>query len=65
MMKLAYENTDRETFRLQRREYIPQSPQVDLSAGRYDLSKMEREVDLSSPQGFDIYYTYDDSGHAA
>lgn len=61
MMKLAYENTDRETFRLQRREYIPQSPQVDLSAGRYDLSKMEREVDLSSPQGFDIYYTYDDA----
>lgn len=61
MMKLAYENTDRETFRLQRREYIPQSPQVNLSAGRYDLSKMDREVDISSPQSFDIYYTYDDN----
>ena len=61
MMKLAYENTDRETFRLPRREYIPQSPQVNLSAGRYDLSKMDREVDISSPQSFDIYYTYDDN----
>lgn len=59
MMRLAYENTDRETFRLQRREYIPQSPQVNLIAGRYEISAMKEDILLSSPQSFDIYYTMD------
>lgn len=60
VMKLAYENTDRETFRLQRREYIPQSPQVNLVAGRYDLSKLSKQIELTSPQSFDVYYTFED-----
>lgn len=59
VMKLAYENTDRETFRLQRREYIPQSPQVNLIAGRYEISAMDKDILLTSPQSFDIYYTMD------
>ncbi|MDD3336112.1 MAG: chitobiase/beta-hexosaminidase C-terminal domain-containing protein [Eubacteriales bacterium] len=60
MMQLAYTNTDRETFRLQRRDYIPQSPQTSLIAGRYEISAMNEDVTLTSPQGFDVYYTVDD-----
>ncbi len=57
MMKLAYESTDKETFRLQRKDFIPLQPQVDLPANRY---KMEQLVNITSPQGYDIYYTLDD-----
>ncbi len=59
MMKLAYESTDRENFRLQRKEYIPLQPEVNLAAGRYEISAMETDIDLSSPQGYDVYYTLD------
>ena len=60
MMRLAYENTDRETFRLQRKEYIPATPEVSLTAGRYEISAMEQDISLTSPQGYDVYYTVDD-----
>ncbi len=60
MMLKAYENTDKDNFRLERADYIPQSPQTSLSAGRYEISKLEGNVSLSSPQGYDIYYTTDD-----
>lgn len=60
MMLLAYQNTDKETFRLQRKEYIPESPQVNLTAGRYEINKMETDIQLTSPQGYDVYYTVDD-----
>lgn len=60
MMLKAYENTDKYNFRLERADYIPQSPQTSLSAGRYEISKLEGNVSLSSPQGYDIYYTTDD-----
>lgn len=56
MMKRAYEQTDKENFRLQRKDYIPLTPQVDLSAGRYE---MEQPVSIISPQGYDVYYTTD------
>ncbi len=56
MMKLAYKETDKENFRLQRKDYIPLTPQVDLPAGRYE---MEQPVAITSPQGYDIYYTSD------
>ncbi len=58
MMLKAYENTDKETFRLERKDYIPNTPQVDLPAGRHML---EQTVHLTSPQGYDIYYTLDDN----
>lgn len=61
MMLLAYNNTDKETFRLQRKDYIPLMPQVSLAAGRYEISKLEEDVYLTSPQGYDIYYTIDDN----
>ena len=60
MMKLAYENTERENFRLQREDYIPESPQVNLVAGRYEISAMEEDILITSPQGYDVYYTTDD-----
>lgn len=56
LMLKAYENTDRETFRLQRKDFIPNTPLVDLPAGRYMLAQ---DVQLTSPQGYDIYYTLD------
>ncbi len=56
MMQTAYTNTDREAFRLERKDLIPNTPQVDLAAGRYML---EQTVHLTSPQGYDIYYTLD------
>ncbi len=60
MMRLAYENTDRENFRLQREEYIPEMPQVNLASGRYQIDTMEENILLTSPQGYDVYYTTDD-----
>ena len=58
IMLAAYHNTDRETFRLQRSDFIPLLPQVDLPAGRYEKAQT---IQLTSPQGYDIYYTLDNS----
>lgn len=60
MMLTAYQNTDRESYRLEREDYIPETPQTSLSAGRYEISKLEGNVYLTSPQNYDIYYTTDD-----
>ncbi|MBE0600798.1 MAG: chitobiase/beta-hexosaminidase C-terminal domain-containing protein, partial [Firmicutes bacterium] len=58
-MLTAYENTGRETYRVERNAFIPQKPEVDATqvAGRYEL---EQRIKLTSPQGYDIYYTLDD-----
>lgn len=61
MMRIAYENTERENFRLQREDYIPESPQVNLVAGRYEISAMKEDILITSPQGYDVYYTTDDN----
>ncbi len=61
MMRIAYDNTDRENFRLLREDYIPESPQVNLVAGRYEISSMEEDILITSPQGYDVYYTTDDA----
>ncbi len=58
MMQLAYTNTDKETYRLERKDYIPNTPLVDLAAGRYKLSQ---QVNLTSAQGYSVYYTTDDA----
>lgn len=60
MMLLAYQSTDKESFYQERREYIPQSPEVSMTGGRYNLSKIADNIYLSSPQGYDIYYTLDE-----
>ncbi|MBN1776574.1 MAG: chitobiase/beta-hexosaminidase C-terminal domain-containing protein [Clostridiales bacterium] len=59
LMLAAYENTGRETFRIQRDSFIPEKPEVNAEqvAGRYEL---EQYIALTSPQGYDIYYTLDD-----
>lgn len=57
MMLLAYENTDRENFRQQREDFLPAMPEVSLTAGRYEISAMEQDISLTSPQGYDVYYT--------
>ena len=56
MMLLAYENTDRENFRQQREDFLPAMPEVSLTAGRYEISAMEQDISLTSPQGYDVYY---------
>lgn len=60
MMRTAYQNTQRENFRLLREDYIPEPPQVNLVAGRYEISSMEEDILLTSPQGYDVYYTTDE-----
>jgi len=60
MMLTAYQNTDRESYRLEREDYIPQTPKISLRAGRYEISKLEGNVYLTSPQNYDIYYTVED-----
>lgn len=61
MMRIAYQNTERENFRLLREDYIPESPQVSLVAGRYEISTMKEDILLTSPQGYDVYYTTDEN----
>ena len=57
LMQTAYMQTGLNTFRQQRTELLPQSPMVDLTAGYY----MEKKtITLTSPQGYDIYYTFDE-----
>ncbi|MEA4999926.1 MAG: chitobiase/beta-hexosaminidase C-terminal domain-containing protein [Candidatus Limiplasma sp.] len=60
LMLLAFTNTDRENFRQQRRDFIPNTPQVDTDhlSGRYEL---EQHITVTSPQGYDVYYTLDDA----
>jgi len=60
MMLLAYTNTEKDNFRQERKDFIPNSPQVDTDhlSGRYEL---EQSITVTSPQGYDIYYTLDDS----
>lgn len=60
MMRLAYVNTKRENFRLQREDYIPEMPEVNLQAGRYEISSMKEDILITSPQGYDVYYTTDE-----
>ncbi len=60
LMLLAYTNTDKDSFRQQRKDFIPNTPQVDTEhvSGRYEL---EQHITVTSPQGYDIYYTLDDN----
>lgn len=74
MMLKAYTNTGRDTFRQQRNEFIPAIPMVDLTAGRYEMNESGlratrmnefgdvvpiTQLIISSPQGYDVYYTTD------
>ena len=56
LMKLAYEKTGMTTFRMQRDDLLPDAPETSLTAGRYSE---KRKVELSSTEGYDVYYTVD------
>lgn len=61
LMQVAYDKTKLDTFREQRRDLLPQTPKlVDeqrMTAGYY---KMEKDIELYSPEGFEIWYTTSD-----
>ena len=60
-LKVAYANTGLSSFETERLEMIPASPTVseDVGAGRY---KEDKDVELISPEGNDIYYIIGDEG---
>ena len=57
LMQAAYTATGLTSFRQQRTDLLPQQPTVDLTAGYYTEKKT---IALSSPQGYDVYYTFND-----
>ena len=57
LMLLAYQKTGQNIFRQQRMELLPSAPMVDLVAGLYN---QKRKLTLMSPQGYDVYYTFDE-----
>lgn len=58
LMQTAYRMTGISSFLAQRTELLPSAPSVDLMAGYYDQKKT---ITLSSAEGFDIYYTFDEN----
>ena len=58
-LKLAYENTKDVAFKIRRDEMVPETPTTSLEAGRHLLQKY---VELSSPQDYDVYYIIGDEG---
>lgn len=57
LMKTAYEETGENTFETQRRDLLPEVPTVDPIGGYYEEKK---SIKMSSPQGYDVYYTFED-----
>lgn len=58
LMKLAYEKTGSATFYNQRNALLPQPPTISEGAGYYEKVL---NVILASPQGYEVYFTFDDS----
>lgn len=61
LMRLAYDKTGSATFMTQRTQLLPQPPVANPVAGFYEEVKT---LTLTSEQGFDIYYTFEDEEHA-
>ena len=57
LMKTAYEKTGDTTFQTQRSDLLPAPPEVSVIAGYYETKKT---FSITSYQGFDVYYTFDD-----
>ncbi len=57
LMLLAYDKTGQNTFLQQRSAMLPQAPTIDLIPGLYPEAKM---VKLTSLQGYDVYYTFEE-----
>lgn len=58
LMQLAYQKTGSTTFLTQRTELLPQPPEVNIAGAYYEEDK---ELIVSSPQGFEVYYTFDEN----
>jgi len=58
LMQLAYDKTGELSFKSQREQRVPLSPTSEPKAGRY--MKVCR-VELTSSQGYDVYYLLDDA----
>ena len=57
LMSKAAAMTGMNTFAVQRSELLPQPPTVNLIAGYYTEKKT---LQIESPQGYDVYYTFDE-----
>ena len=57
LMKIAYEKTQDSIFKNQRDDFLPKPPETDLTAAYYEVKE---HITLSSTQGFDIYFTFQD-----
>ena len=57
LMKTAYEKTQENVFKNQRDVFLPIPPETNLTAGYYEVKE---HITLSSQQGFDIYFTFQD-----
>lgn len=57
LMQLAYEKTGEKSFQTQRNDLLPVPPTVNKEAGYYNK---KITLELESPQGFDVYYTFDE-----
>lgn len=57
LMLVAASKTGLSSFTKQRNDLLPKAPTVDLMAGYYNQKK---ELVLSSAEGYDIYYTFDE-----
>ena len=58
LMKTAYEKTGDSSFATQRSDLLPAPPEVEPIAGFYET---KRKLTISSYQGFDVYYTFDEN----
>ena len=56
LMGTAYAETGESTFETQRRDLLPEVPSVTVG-GFFEYKK---DVEMSSPQGYDVYYTFED-----
>ena len=58
LMQAAYQSTGDTSFQTQRNDLLPVPPKADPEAGFHSALK---NLKLSSPQGFDVYYTFDEN----
>ena len=57
LMDKAYKATGETTFQTQRRDLLPEVPTVTVGGVFEDKKK----ITMSSPQGYDVYYTFDEN----
>lgn len=56
-MSFAYATTKNSSFASMRKSLLPSPPSVNIAAGFYEENKT---LKLTSAEGYDIYYTFDE-----